>query len=217
VALCQKHLAAVYGQQNDMTASLEHLRAAETIDRERLKWEPASGEAMMDLSFDLSDMGNALVGPGQSQEQVRAYEEALVLRRAVLAQDPHDYRARHACGRSLNRLAQAYLDGGKVDRAIATSQEAVTTLAAVSVHDPANRSALRDYAFASADLGRFYQQRGRPEDRLAALASYERTASLLPPLRDGAGLTALDKSRIAEISEAIEESRRKAALRVGRR
>ncbi|MCX6629855.1 MAG: serine/threonine-protein kinase, partial [Candidatus Solibacter sp.] len=208
LALSHKRLAAVYLQQGDTPHAIEQLHAAEQIDRARLAREPASIEAMMDLSYDLSDLGLALFTLNRYPEAVRRYEEALELRRSVAAQDPQDYRARTGVGRSLDRLALAYQRAGNLDRAIENAREATETLAGVTAHDPANQQARKDSALAFARLGWLHRARAKAADWRPALAAYQRATTLLEGLGGGTSLSEEDRRRIATLPAELEECRR---------
>jgi tetratricopeptide (TPR) repeat protein len=210
IALSHKRLASVYMKQNRTPEAVAQLRAAEQIDRESLSAAPASPEAKMDLSFDLSDLGLAFFVLDRYQEAVASYEGALALRREVATADPNDYRARTSVGHSLDRLAVAYQSAGNLPAATRSAREAATILAGVRAHDPANQQSCKEAALALARLGSLYRASA---DWRGALDAYQRAAAQLDELHQGMSFTEEDKRRIAGIPAALEECRRNLSLR----
>jgi len=59
----------VYLERRQYSEAIEHYQAAEQIDRARLLGEPENSAAKMDLSFDLSDLGLAMLESHRYSEQ----------------------------------------------------------------------------------------------------------------------------------------------------
>jgi tetratricopeptide (TPR) repeat protein len=220
VALCQKRLASVYFQRDDFAQAIVYYRAAERIDRARLAAEPRDPEAKMDLSFDLSDLGLALCSAGRYSEAVVEYESALELRRELAAEDSADYRAQSAVGRSLDRLAGAYELAGVIGRAIETSREATSRLAAVQMRYPANQGMTKETALAFEHLGKFYRARassGKPARNHAdwhdATAAFERASILFRDLGNAIPVTQTERETLQSIPGSLQECRTHLASR----
>ena len=216
VALSHKRLAAVYLEQRQYSEAIAHYQAAEQIDRARLLGEPENSAAKMDLAFDLSDLGLAMLESHRYSEAVGHLEGALALRREAAAADPDDLRAQVSVGRSLDRLARAYELAGQLDRAIETSREAASTMAAARRHDPANKDHLKDAGLTFLRLGFLCRARaaGRKGDLAAAdwrsaQTAFEMAAAMLNELGGGVNLTEEDQQRIGSMTAAIEDCRRR--------
>jgi tetratricopeptide (TPR) repeat protein len=216
VALSHKRLAAVYLERRQYSEAIAHYQAAEQIDRARLLGEPENSAAKMDLSFDLSDLGLAMLESHRYSEAVGHLEGALALRREAAAADPDDLRAQVSVGRSLDRLARAYELANQLDRAIETSRQAASTMAAARRHDPANKDHLKDAGLTFLRLGFLCRARaaGRKGDLAAAdwrsaQTAFERAAAMLNELDSSMNLTEEDQQRIGSMTAAIEDCRRR--------
>jgi eukaryotic-like serine/threonine-protein kinase len=212
IALSHKRLAAIQLQRQRLADALPHFAAAERIDRARLAAAPLNAESRMDLSFDLSDKGLALTSADRDPEALAAYREALALRRAVVASDLNDYRARASLGRSLDLIARQYGKMNEHREAIAAAREAVATLSQVFAHDRENQYALRELALASQRLGEMLRQAARRSgagaDWRAAAEAYQHASERFASLAPAFALTKEDRDRIGAIGPALEECRR---------
>ena len=132
----------------------------------------------------------------------------------MVAADPGDYRAQHAVGRCLDRLATAYESAGQMERAIESAREAATTLATLQLHDPLSQSIVRESGLAFVRLGRLYQTRaaGRNGTQAAAdwrgaLAAYERASTLFGNLSSAMQLTPVEREAVQSIPGSLQACR----------
>jgi tetratricopeptide (TPR) repeat protein len=111
VALCHKNLVGLVEKSDPARAHRHALEAAE-LDRQRLAAEPHNPQAKLDYSFDLSTLGIYHVGRGDYGEALRNFEEALVLRRDLWAQDRADVFARDRLAYMLALVAEVHVLSG---------------------------------------------------------------------------------------------------------
>jgi len=107
LALAYKKVGAVRSASGDAEGALADLGSALAIDRTRLSANPDHPEALLDVAFDLGDLGYASLQLGRPRDAVARYEESVELRRRVAAGDPQDVRAQAVLRSGRLRLAAA--------------------------------------------------------------------------------------------------------------
>jgi len=154
VAACETNLgniAAALGQPDE--ALVHHERAVAILRKQKNSPE---------LARALADLAHALKAAAKTGESVRAFEEALNLRRSEAAADAADEV------RILTALGTCYLEQGSIDRAVETLAQAGRK--ADSLDQPSEQAAVQ------AALGMAYHQQGKHDQALAeyqaALAAY---------------------------------------------
>jgi tetratricopeptide (TPR) repeat protein len=108
VALFHKRLGALLLKTNDRLGGLREYQAATELDEARVRENPESGRARMDLSFDYSDVGLTLASMGRTQAALDQYFKVEKIRQDLSAADPRDERALNGLVSISWRIAQAY-------------------------------------------------------------------------------------------------------------
>jgi tetratricopeptide (TPR) repeat protein len=111
VALCHKYLGEHF--LHDRARSLEHLREAARLDGERLAAEPQNPLVRLDYTFDISVLGSYHFKYAEYAEAERLYTQVIEQRRAILAADPADVRARDRLADTLMRQAGVQVLAGR--------------------------------------------------------------------------------------------------------
>lgn len=89
LALGNKYVANVEQKLKNFEAQLAHAEKARSYDQRRLDRSPANSQARMDLTFDLTSIGDYYsIRPGQAGTAVRHYREALRQRQTLVAVEP---------------------------------------------------------------------------------------------------------------------------------
>ena len=93
LSLDHRSLGGLLIQAGALDEALTEYRAAAAIDEDRVRREPDSGRARLDLSYSYADWALILTKLNRPAEAVGKYREAEELRAGMAARDPHDARA----------------------------------------------------------------------------------------------------------------------------
>lgn len=99
MALVHKYLAGVLmspaqRDSGNLKLAIGEALEAEKLDRQRLVARPGSGEAQLDLTFDLNQAAISYETAGDLKNALDKYLQALAIRRTLLDSDPMDVRKR---------------------------------------------------------------------------------------------------------------------------
>jgi serine/threonine protein kinase/tetratricopeptide (TPR) repeat protein len=153
VALIEKHIAGVYYALGDYADSLSHDHHAAQIDEGRVAAEPQSPMARMDLSFDLVELGSCLHELRDEKAASDNLNRAILLRREVAAQDPHDFRAQSELETVLRIAGVIRAQAGFLSEALTLVQEAAAVGASLHARDPRNMDESVNFALDCFELG----------------------------------------------------------------
>jgi tetratricopeptide (TPR) repeat protein len=129
VALVQKYVGTYYELEEDLPAALPHHERALELDEKRLAANPGGRTVQSDVAVDLSNVALAKRTAHRLSEAAADYERCLEIRQQLAASDPQDVRGRSQLAMVHSRLAQVYVDVGRVSDALDHSRQAVVGLA----------------------------------------------------------------------------------------
>lgn len=211
IGLVEKHIASVYFSLGDYPHSLEYDRKAVALDEKRVRERPQNPTANMDLSFDLVELGWCLHALQHNQDADAAFARAIQLRRQVAAEDPNDFHARSELESALRITGMAKCQAGNVADAIPLLEEAVSTGAALHLHDPHNLDETVSNSLDYYELGEVLRKRASDlhrdkQDWQAALVAFTHAQALADQVPAAAIYDASDREKLAKLPERIHES-----------
>jgi eukaryotic-like serine/threonine-protein kinase len=146
VSLACKQLGAVLEVLKSPAEARALYDRALALDQARVEREPMRGLWQLDLSFSLGSIGGLLQAAGDLDGALAHYQQAVELRRSVVAAEPNDDFARGSLVRGYQRLATIEGRRGRVGESLGWHAEAAALpLAELGAH-PERDQAWRDYA-----------------------------------------------------------------------
>jgi hypothetical protein len=109
--------------------------------------------ARMDLSFDLVELGSCLHELRDEKAASDNLNRAILLRREVAAQDPHDFRAQSELETVLRIAGVIRAQAGFLSEALTLVQEAAAVGASLHARDPRNMDESVNFALDCFELG----------------------------------------------------------------
>lgn len=152
VSLSAKMLAAVEQRFQDFSSARKHLEQARLIDVARRQAAPSDASAQLDLSFDLSELGELSVRTGNLAAAAGYYREAREIREKLLAHETGNERLQNRVAYIQSREGRVQLRLGHTREARAAFQRALNLRRAVA-SDPSNLDAQFALAESQGDLG----------------------------------------------------------------
>jgi tetratricopeptide (TPR) repeat protein len=149
LSLACKQLGAVLHRLQSRTEARTLFDQALALDRARVERDPAKGLWRLDVSFSLGSIGALLQGDGDLDGAFAHYQQAVDLRRAVVASEPKDEFARLSLARGYHRLAGIDAERGRVAESLEWHDRRVQLYRAHLDAHPERDSAWRDYAQAA--------------------------------------------------------------------
>ena len=203
-ALAHKYLGSLLLDHPDLAGP--HLRRAQELDEQRVASQPGNRQALLDLSFDLSQNGTFYQLRGELDKALESFTRTLSIRVQLSASDPKDKRLR-------DRVAYAHLLLGELKLVMNDApgarihfQNAARIgeeLVASNLADPSDRYSLgRSYKGMGA-AETFLAKRfpgGAAEHRRRACAEWRRALRYLPN-REQRAAARPEEKEAAETSE----------------
>ena len=153
LAIACKRLGAIEAKLAHYPEGLKAYREALDIDEARLASDPASPEARMDVTFDMSDIGFILWRSGDLRGALEQYDRVRTMRESLVRADPKDTRARLSLANTLSRLGAVLWSLGKREDALADQRSALALLDALAVAVPTDIGVQEALADVLARLG----------------------------------------------------------------
>jgi non-specific serine/threonine protein kinase/serine/threonine-protein kinase len=113
LAQAHKRMGATLLRMNRATEAMDHITAADKIDRDLLAADPSSATAKADLALDASYRARALDLTGQPEAAIATLRTAVDLQRAVYESDPRNQRALSLLISGESALGNRLLESGK--------------------------------------------------------------------------------------------------------
>jgi tetratricopeptide (TPR) repeat protein len=216
VALIEKHIAGVYYALGDYADSLAHDHSAAQIDEERLAAAPQSPTARMDLSFDLVELGSCLHELRDEKAASESLNRAILLRREVAAQDPHDFRAESELETALRIAGVVRYQAGFLSEALSLIQEAAALGESLHARHPGNMDESLNFAldcFELGDVHRAIAAKGGAANGTnwrAALNNFQKSQTVAASIPPAAFDDPTGREKMAELPGKIAECLRHA-------
>jgi len=146
VALANRYLATFSGPE----ASLTYLRRSLELDERRAARTPSAAAPRLDVSTDLSEIGNRLLNLGRNAEALKCFRRSLVIRQDLAAADPRNVLAQTRLGYSLLAVGRALFALNDFAGAAASLRKSAAVYAGYTAANPSDWLArvwlLADYA-----------------------------------------------------------------------
>ncbi len=114
VALVEKYLGAYYERADDREQAFAHHTRAYDLDARRVRAEPDSRQAQIDLAIDVSNLANLHEGRGELAKAIELYRQSLDMRERISASDPADVYARGRVAYVHDQLALLNMKTGQL-------------------------------------------------------------------------------------------------------
>ena len=135
-ALGHKYVAGSLEYGKDNAQILFHLRRAEELDDQRVRANPSSREAKLDLSFDYSQDATFQVSRKDLPSALALFEKTLAMREELAASDPKDIRLRDRILFAELRIARILVQLKRPLESSARAQSAFQIARELYSHEP---------------------------------------------------------------------------------
>ncbi len=211
-ALMHKYIGQVHLENDKGEQAIEHFQAALELDSKLAKANPNNAQAQLDVSFDLSQIGNSYYWQRKNlAAALENFQRTLEIRRKLLKADPTNHTLQGRIAYVSLMIGRIFREMGKTRESLAYYRSVAAIASACVAKDPGDATN-RSY------LGYAYQGIGMGQDRLArtdggnkqeyksqACASYRKSYEAFRP---NIGLPATDtdknqKQTIKDVTEAV--------------
>ena len=125
LALVEKYSGGILGRLKRNDEAVAHYEAARAIDEQRVREHPEQTETMLDLAFDLGDLGFFAHRRGDHAASRDFYVKSVALRRRASEADTQNAWFQNALANGLSREARELDETGGYAAAIQAGREAV--------------------------------------------------------------------------------------------
>jgi serine/threonine protein kinase len=202
VALVEKYLGGYYEHAKDPEQAFAHHARAYDLDARRVRAEPDSRQAQIDLAIDVGNLANVHEWRGELLKAIELYRQSLDMRERISASDPADVYARGRVAYVHDQLAVLNMKTGKLGPA---SEHARTALRLNQGLVDLSLSYRAQQADAYLTLGRIEAARGAAG---AACATFATASALFAGLSGDRSVAEANREQHEYVAARLAECRR---------